>query len=88
MTFGENKGLLKLLNEKRNNAIIESAMDRFVERRALIVSDKDLEIINEMYELCVANPSIDSDIAKHVDYLYKNIYQKSYLNQRNGGVTK
>ena len=74
---GENKGFLELMKETRSNGMIEKAMDRFIERNALIVCDEDLRTIKKMHDLCVANPSIDSDMAKHVDYLYKNIYQKS-----------
>ena len=74
---GENKGFLELMKETRNNGMIEKTMNRFIERNALIVCDEDLRTIKEMHDLCVANPSIDSDVAKHVDYLYQNIYCKS-----------
>lgn len=81
---GENKGFLKLMKQQRNKGMIESAMNRFIERRALIVCDKDLETIKAMHDLCISNPSVDSELAKHVDYLYKNVYQKS---SRCGGVS-
>jgi len=74
---GENKGFLKLMKQQRNKGMIESAMNRFIERKALIVCDKDLETIKAMHDLCISNPSVDSDMAKHVDYLYQNIYCKS-----------
>ena len=74
---GENKGFLKLMKQQRNKGMIESAMNRYIERNALIVSDKDLETIKELHDVCIANPSIDSAIAKHVDYLYINLYQRS-----------
>lgn len=73
---GENKGFLELMKQTSNNSMIESAIDRFIERNALIVSDKDLKTIKEMHDLCVANPG-DSELANHVDYLYQNIYCKS-----------
>lgn len=74
---GENKGFLELMKANRTNGMIKDAMDRYIERNALIVSDKDLETIKELHDVCVANPSIDSAIAKHVDFLYVNLYQKS-----------
>lgn len=82
---GENKGFLELMKARTNNIMIEDAMYNFIERNALIVSDMDLETIKELHDLCVSNPSIDSTIAMHVDYLYKNIYQKS-RQFKNGGA--
>lgn len=74
---GENKGFLELMQHKRNDGVVEDAIDKFIERRSLIVSDNDLDTIKELHDLCVGNPSIDSELANHVDSLYKNIYQKS-----------
>lgn len=81
---GENKGFVEYIKDKRNNDMFEDVWDKFIERHGLIVCDKDLETIKKLHDLCVDSSNVDSELAKHVDYLYKNVYQKS---SRCGGVS-